>query len=62
MVIRNWQDATPTVGPETALIWSIFRQKGSAGLNEEGSTDVGGVGIYSAYDAEPQGGRLSHAR
>ena len=29
MVIRNWQDATPTVGHETALIWSIFRQKGS---------------------------------
>jgi mannose-6-phosphate isomerase-like protein (cupin superfamily) len=35
MVIRNWKDATPTVAHETALIWSIFRQEGTAGLSEE---------------------------
>ena len=35
MVIRNWKDAMPYVGHETALIWPIFRQKGSEGLSEE---------------------------
>ena len=35
MVIRNWRDATPYVGHETAIIWPIFRGKGSPGLSEE---------------------------
>ena len=35
MVIRNWKDAAPVVGHESALIWSTFRQKGAAGLTEE---------------------------
>lgn len=33
MVIRNWRNAIPSVGHDTKLIWSIFRGKGTEGLN-----------------------------
>ena len=35
MVIRNWRDVTPTVGHKSAIIWSIFSAKGTAGLTDE---------------------------
>ena len=35
MVIRNWRDAIPYVGHESAIIWPVLRAKGSEGLSEE---------------------------
>lgn len=35
MTIRNWRDAVPYVGHESAVIWPIFREKGAQGLSYE---------------------------
>ena len=45
MVIRNWKEVTPTVGHETAVIWSIFRGKGSEGLSREEAPLLGTTGF-----------------
>ena len=37
-VIRNWNQATPYVGHESAIIWSIFAAAGSEGLAAEEAT------------------------
>ena len=35
VVIRNWRDETPYVGHESAIIWPIFRARGTAGRSPE---------------------------
>ena len=35
MVIRNWKEATPYVGHETAIIWPIFVGKGAEDRSPE---------------------------
>jgi glyoxylate utilization-related uncharacterized protein len=45
MVIRNWKDAVPTVGHETAIIWSIFRGQGAPGLSAEEAPLLGASGL-----------------
>ena len=45
MVIRNWKDVKPYVGHETALIWPIFRKKGSEGKTEEEAPMLGATGF-----------------
>ncbi len=34
-VVRSWKDVTPYVGHESAIIWSIFREKGAEGLSAD---------------------------
>ena len=31
VIIRNWKDVTPVVAHDNAIVWSIFRAKGSGG-------------------------------
>ena len=38
VTIRNWRDCAPTVGHETAIIFSIFRAKGRGGLADGEAT------------------------
>ena len=45
MVIRNWEEVTPYVGHETALIWPIFRGKGTKDLGEREAPLLGTVGF-----------------
>jgi quercetin dioxygenase-like cupin family protein len=45
MVIRNWKEAIPVVGHETAIIWSIFRGKGSEGLTDKEAPLLGTTGF-----------------
>lgn len=45
MVIRNWRQATPTVGHETALIWSIFRGQQATDLPPEEAPLLGASGF-----------------
>ena len=45
MVIRNWEEVTPYVGHETALIWPIFRAKGTGELDERAAPLLGTVGF-----------------
>ena len=33
-IIRNWRDATPYVGHETAIIWPMFRGVGAEGVGD----------------------------
>ncbi len=35
VTIRNWKDVDPYVGHETAIIWPIFKAKGTEGLTDE---------------------------
>ncbi len=35
MVICNWRDVTPVVGHKSAIIWSIFREKGAPEKTED---------------------------
>ena len=44
-IIRNWRDATPYVGHETAIIWPMFRGKGTEGLSAEEAPLQGAVGF-----------------
>ena len=34
MTIRNWQDATPQVHHDTAIVWFLFRAQGTEGCIE----------------------------
>ncbi len=45
MVIRNWKEATPYVGHETAIIWPIFVAKGAQGLTAEEAPLLGATGF-----------------
>ncbi|MEE2754569.1 MAG: cupin domain-containing protein [Candidatus Latescibacterota bacterium] len=45
MVIRHWQEVTPYVGHETALIWPIFRAKGSKDLSNREAPLLGTQGF-----------------
>ena len=45
MVIRNSEEVTPYVGHETALIWPIFRGKGTKNLNEREAPLLGAQGF-----------------
>ncbi len=44
-IIRNWRDAKPYVGHETAIIWPMFRGKGTEGLSPEEAPLQGAVGF-----------------
>ena len=52
MVIRSWKEAVPVVGHETAIIWSIFRGKGSEGLTEEEAPLLGTTG-FTLHKMQP---------
>jgi len=45
MVIRSWKEVTPTVGHETAIIWSIFRARGTEGKTEQEAPLLGTLGF-----------------
>ena len=45
ITIRNWKDVDPYVGHETAIIWPMFRGKGSEGLTHEQAPMEGMVGF-----------------
>ena len=52
MVIRSWKEAVPVFGHETAIIWSIFRGKGSEGLTEEEAPLLGTTG-FTLHKMQP---------
>ena len=35
VAIRNWRDSTPIVSHESAIVFSLFREKGSPGFDED---------------------------
>ena len=45
VTIRNWQDVDPYIGHETAIIWPIFRGKGTPDLTHEQAPMEGMVGF-----------------
>lgn len=51
MVIRSWKEAVPTVGHETAIIWSIFREKGT-NPNEQEAPLLGTTG-FTLHKMQP---------
>ena len=45
MVIRNWRNATPVVGHQSKLIWSIFRAQSAEGLSADEAVLEGFSGL-----------------
>ena len=43
--VRNWRDCPPTVGHESAIIWSIFRHQDAPGLPPEEARMAGLTGF-----------------
>ena len=57
MLIRNWKDATPYVGHESAIIWTILREKGTGGSDEQESEEACMQGLVSLTNHLMQGGK-----
>ncbi|MFH1566680.1 MAG: cupin domain-containing protein [Gemmatimonadota bacterium] len=60
MVIRSWKDATPAVGHDAKIIWSIFRRRGSEGATYE-EAPLEGLLSLTLHRIQPGASGDSHA-
>ena len=62
VVIRNWRDAAPRVGHESAIIWTLLATEGDQNVPPEVAPMKGPGHDHAARDAGPPERRLPPAR